>query len=104
LFDGGDLFASGGVDHGKGVIDVLDVVEADVEVDDVPRFCIEPVVEALEGVGGVGAVFWWAVDVGFVAEEFADGEGVADGDRVAEEEDAREVGDVFDLEEFGAFG
>lgn len=57
--------------------DVFEIVQAPVEMNDVPLGVAEPGFDVFEAVGGGAAVGGDAVDVGLAFEKFADVEGVA---------------------------
>lgn len=77
--------------------DVFEIVEAPVEMDDVPLGVAEPGFDVFEAIRGRAAVGGDAMDVGFAFEHFADVEGVAHGDGVADQEDAWQASDVIDF-------
>ena len=72
------------------------VVEAEVEVDHVPLALAQPDVELLDPVGGGSAVLGGLVDVGLAGQRLADAKRVAARDRVADQQDARQLGVVAD--------
>jgi len=82
----------GWIDGLAGFVEVLEVVEAEVEVDDVPFCFAEPRIEQLDSVGCVCGVAGVVVDAGLGCEQVSCGGEVADGDGVADEQDLREGG------------
>ena len=101
---GSDLLVAVWSIHGAKLVafpaDILEVVEAPIEVNNGPFFIfpagIEPGVELFEPLGGGSAVGEGPVDVGFTLEGFLNIDGVADGDGVTDEEDARKALDICD--------
>ena len=86
---------------GKGLADILEIVEAKVEVNDVPLGVAEPGLDSGDAVRGVGAVFGalavllhWPNNIGLALEHLLHEGGVADGDGIPEEEN---VGEFFFL-------
>src|SRR5262249_32467285 len=67
-------------------------VQAGVEVDNIGLLADHPLVEVLEHVGGVAAVGLAADDDGLALQALGDERGVAQADRVADEDDLRQVG------------
>ena len=81
----------------RGIVaDVFEVVEAPIEVNDVPFAVAEPFGEIGEAVGGGAAVGGDAVDVRFAFELLPHVERVTDGDAIADEQHAREACDILD--------
>jgi hypothetical protein len=73
---------------------VFEVVEAPVEMDDVPLFAfpagLQPSVESLQAMNGCGAIDRRAVNVGLSFEKFADGKSVSNRDGVSDQKDPGE--------------
>ena len=78
------------------VFHVAQVMQAEVEMDHVPLAGAEPLREVRRAVLGRATVRRDAMDVGLAGEFLADRQGVADGDRITDEQHARQAGDVLD--------
>ncbi len=81
--------------HGRaGIIHVFDVMEPEVEVDHVPRRRPNPALNLLEASRRRATVDGNAVDVRLALEQFPRGDRIADRDRIADQEDPRQSGNV----------
>ena len=78
------------------VFHVAQVMQAEVEMNHVPLAGTEPLGEVRRAVLGRTTVGRDAMHVGLAGEFLTDGQGVADGNRVADEQHARQAGDVLD--------
>jgi hypothetical protein len=88
--------------HLVPALNPFEVVEAPVEMNDVP-LAFDPPVDVRDPGRRGAAVFGDAVDVGLPLEKLSDGERVADRDRIADQEDAGELRVVGDRREGGVF-
>lgn len=80
----------------EAVIQELEVMEAEVEMNHVPFVLAKPTVHHEDAVAGGAAIEGNAVDVRLAGEELAHGQAIADGDGIADEQDAGQLGVVFD--------
>ncbi len=82
----------------------LEIMQAEIDVDDIPFIGAvdgEPFVDLGEAIGGGATVLGDAMDVGFAFEEFAEGQGIAHGNGVADDQDAGQAGHIGDVGEDG---
>ncbi len=87
-------FVVGGLDLALGIGHEFEVVNAPVEVNHVPFAGAKPFGNVRHAILGRAAVRGNAVHVRLALQQFSHGQGVADGDGIADEQDTRQAGHV----------
>ena len=90
------LFALGRPDVAPLAIEIFQVVQAEIEMNDVPLSFTQPLIEMREPMSRIAAIGRRAMDVGLAAQQLAHGERVANRNRVAQDQDSRQRRIVLD--------
>ena len=83
---------------------MLDVVQSEIQVDQIPEFFTQPGIEPPQAVFGIPPVLGDPMNIGRSVQDFANRGGIPDRDGISDQKNFRKAGSIFDREVGGMAG